>query len=104
MQKPMTDSRLAELRKLVDGFPPVGMVQSRYVRELIREIDRLRAIIPRTADGKQAHHGMRVWSPGEREADYGTVTFHVCEEGGFTSIKSCYSTYAAALAAKGDPK
>ena len=47
MQKPMTDSRLAELRKLVDGFPPVGMVQSRYVRELIREIDRLRT---RTAD------------------------------------------------------
>ena len=65
------------------------------------EIARLGAVVerqPKTADGVPAHNGMKVWYPGDD--DYGTVTFHVCDEGGYTAINKCYSTRAAALAAK----
>jgi hypothetical protein len=77
---------------------------ARFITNLAEDLAAAQAIVdklPKTKDGVVAYHGMRVWSPGERRGDYGTATFHVCEEGGFTSIRSCYSTpEAAALAAK----
>ena len=68
---------------------------------LLAENARLGAVVerqPKTADGVPAHNGMKVWYPGDD--DYGTVTFHVCDEGGYTAINKCYSTHAAAEAAK----
>jgi hypothetical protein len=63
-------------------------------KERIAELEASVSRLPKTADGVIAEHGMRVWYPGDRE--YGTVTFHVCEEIGYNSINKCFSTREAA--------
>ena len=69
------------------------------IAELEAEVEQLRCIVPTTKDGVQVKHGDKIWFPGDDEP--GTVTFHVCGEGGFDAIGRCYSTREAAEAAKG---
>jgi len=89
---------LKEIRRGMAGFTRVTHKDRAF---LLAEIDRLQAIVDKhkTADGVAVGHGDKVWYPGDPE--YGTVTCHVCNEGGFDAIKSCYSTPEKAESAAG---
>ena len=107
---PLTEQELNELGWcgdtaqrpiLPDERQEAENIVTRLLPRAVAELRRLRAIVdklPVTADGVPVYHGMKAWYPGDNES--GTVTFHVCAEGGFSAIAACYSTREAADAAR----